>query len=86
MKVICIDSSNKPAKISLDEWVKEGAVYTVILALNMGLQPGKIGFKLKEIQLTEKSFPYECYDASRFVTVDYNQQEVLEENLELTIN
>jgi hypothetical protein len=52
----------------------------------MGLQPGKIGFKLKEIQLTEKSFPYECYDASRFVPVDYNQQEVLEENLELTIN
>ena len=56
MKVICIDSNNKPAKISLDEWVKEGTVYTVIFTAQMGLQPGKLGLKLKEIELTKNLF------------------------------
>ena len=86
MKVICIDSNNKPAKISLDEWIKEGAVYTVVFAKQMGLQPGKLGLKLKEIELTKKSFPYEYYDASRFVPLDSIEEKILEEDLELTIN
>ena len=59
MKVICIDASNKPAKISSDEWIQEGVVYTVVEVINMGLQPGKLGVRLKEVSLTQKSFPYE---------------------------
>jgi len=70
MKVICIDSSKKPNKISADEWIKEGVVYTVIHAVKMGLQAGKVGFKLKEVNLTEKSFPYEFYDATRFLPIE----------------
>lgn len=81
MKVICIDSSNKPSKIASSEWITEGIVYTVVSAVNMGLQPGKIGLKLKEIQLTEKSFPYEYYDAVRFIPIEglVEQAEKIEE-------
>jgi hypothetical protein len=70
MKVICIDSSNKPSKIAESEWIQEGIVYTVVLSVNMGLQPGKIGLKLQEVELTQKSFPYEYYDSSRFLPIE----------------
>ena len=70
MKVICIDSSNKPSKISSDEWIQEGVVYTVVEVINMGLQPGKLGVRLKEVTLSEKSFPYEYYDSSRFIPIE----------------
>jgi len=70
MKVICIDASKKPNRISPDEWIKEGVVYTVINAVNMGLQAGKVGLELKEVKLTERSFPYEYYDASRFLPIE----------------
>lgn len=70
MKVICIDASNKPSKISSDEWIQEGVTYTVVEVVNMGLQPGKLGIRLKEVNLTEKSFPYEYYDSSRFLPIE----------------
>ncbi len=70
MKVICIDASKKPAKISPEEWIEEGIVYTVVSVVNMGLQPGKLGLTLKEVQLSKKSFPYEYYDATRFLPID----------------
>ena len=31
MKVICINSQGKPDNISFNEWIQEGAVYTVAL-------------------------------------------------------
>jgi len=70
MKVICIDSSKKPAKIPVEEWIEEGIVYTVVSIVNMGLQPGKLGLVLKEVQLSKKSFPYEYYDATRFLPIE----------------
>jgi len=88
MKVICIDSSKKPAKISSEEWIEEGVVYTVIESVNMGLQPGRIGLKLKEVQLTQKSFPYEYYDATRFLPIEglfAEAQKVEEKELELDL-
>jgi hypothetical protein len=88
MKVICIDASNKPAKISPDEWIEEGVVYTVTSVVNMGLQPGKLGIMLKEVQLSKKSFPYQYYDATRFLPIDglfaEKEQEEIKE-LELDI-
>ena len=69
MKVICINSSGKPAKIPIEEWVKEGEEYTVTKVVNMGLQKNKLGFLLKEVQLGKKSFPDEFYDAERFAPV-----------------
>ena len=88
MKVICIDATKKPNRISPDEWIKEGVVYTVIHAVNMGLQAGKVGLKLKEVQLTEKSFPYEFYDANRFLPIEglMADAKVEEEEMELELD
>tara|TARA_R110000824_G_scaffold220267_5_gene407391 strand:+ start:1811 stop:2131 length:321 start_codon:yes stop_codon:yes gene_type:complete len=66
MRVICTNSEGKPDNISFEEWIQEGDVYTVTAIDKMGLQFGKIGFKLEEIELTDSSFPYEYYDAERF--------------------
>ena len=88
MKVICIDASNKPAKISSDEWIQEGVVYTVVEVINMGLQPGKLGVRLKEVSLTQKSFPYEYYDSSRFIPIEglvAEVEEAEEKELELDL-
>jgi hypothetical protein len=80
MKVICINDANKPAKIPLNEWVKEGTIYTVTEVVNMGLQPGKFGYLLKEVSLSKESFPYEYYSADRFgVLVDQSLENVVEQ-------
>jgi hypothetical protein len=90
MKVICINSSNKPFKIPQHEWIKEGVIYTVTEVVNMGLQPGKFGYLLKEISLSKESFPYEYYSADRFgVLVDQSletvegTEQILEEELSI---
>lgn len=89
MKVICIDSSNKPSKVPDNEWIEEGVVYTVVLVRQMGLQKGKIGVKLKEVELSDSSFPYEFYDFERFLPINlltqlYHEERVTEKaDLEL---
>ena len=69
MRVICIDSDNKPQNIPIEEWVKEGEMYNVTRIVRMGLQKNIYGFLLKEIQLSSRSFPYELYDSSRFLPI-----------------
>jgi hypothetical protein len=81
-KVICIDSSNKPKKISPYEWINEGTVYTVVEIAKMGLQAGRFGYKLKEVQLSEQSFPYEYYNAERFLPVEFLVKALKEEKVE----
>lgn len=88
MKVICIDSSRKPIKIPVEQWIKEGEPYTVIKAVQMGIQDGKYGFLLKEVQMSADCFPYEYYDADRFIPLDIRvanmeEEEVKEADLEL---
>ena len=82
LRVVCINAENKPKKISPYEWVKEGKIYTVIEISKMGLQAGRFGYKLKEIQLSEQSFPYEYYNSNRFVPVISLQQVLREEQPE----
>lgn len=81
MRCICIDASNKPDKIPDNEWVKEGEVYTITRVVRMGLQDNKFGVLLKEVKLSAESFPYELYDADRFLPIDLLSQ-VLEETKE----
>jgi len=69
MKVICIDADKKPKNVPIEEWVKEGDTYTVTRIVRMGLQKETYGFLLKEVQLSSRSFPYELYDASRFLPI-----------------
>ena len=88
MRAICIDSSKKPVKILLSEWIVEGETYTITKVIKMGLQDGKYGVLLKEVQLSADSFPYEYYDADRFLPLDIlaevrEEQAVKEADLEL---
>jgi hypothetical protein len=90
MKAICIDSSNKPAKVPLEQWIKQGETYTIIKIVKMGLQDNKYGVLLKEVQMSADCFPYEYYDADRFIPLDERvlnmkeeREEVLEADLEL---
>ena len=88
MKVLCIDDAIKPAKIPISEWIKKNVVYTVTNIAPMGLQPGKVGYKLKEVQLSMSSFPYEYYASERFaIIIDNNLQEaeVVAEEQELSL-
>ena len=86
MKVVCINNKNKPKQISSAEWLTEGREYTVVGEKAMNLQSGKIGYLLKEVQLSELSFPYELYDSARFISAEeYAKQNVNSEELELSI-
>lgn len=80
--VICINSDNKPKRISPFEWLITGQTYTIVEISKMGLQAGKFGYKLKEVQLSEQSFPYEYYNADRFVPIVPLKQALKEERVE----
>jgi hypothetical protein len=86
MKVVCINNKNCPKQIAPAEWLTEGKEYSVIGEKVMNLQNGKIGYLLKEVQLSELSFPYEFYDSARFISAEeYALQNVNAEELELSI-
>lgn len=74
MKAICVDSSNKPEKIPQHEWIIEGGIYTITRIVRMALEKDKYGVLLKEVQLSSSSFPYELYDAERFLPIDLLSQ------------
>ena len=87
MRVVCVNDSNKPNKIPTNQWIKKGNVYTVVRAVKMGIQANTLGFDLEEVNLTG-CFPYEYYDAKRFLPEDMVKQEdvaveIIEEELEL---
>jgi hypothetical protein len=86
MKVICIDAAKKPKNVPIEEWVKEGDTYTVTRIVRMGLQKETYGFLLKEVQLSSRSFPYELYDATRFLPIELlseiNEEKEKEVNIE----
>jgi hypothetical protein len=71
MQVICIDAGNKPKRILPHEWLEEGRVYTVVEVVKMSLQQNRYGYRLKEVQLSEQSFPYEYYSADRFIALQH---------------
>ena len=74
MRAICIDASNRPSKVPENEWVVEGEVYTITRVVRMGLQDNKFGVLLKEVKLSDESFPYELYDSERFLPLDLLSQ------------
>jgi len=85
MKVICIDNSKKPKNVPVEEWVQEGDTYTVTRIVRMGLQKDTYGYLLKEVQLSSRSFPYELYDATRFLPIDLLSMIKEEKEEEVTI-
>ena len=83
MQVICINDANKPSRIPLEKWVKKGEEYTVEYAVSLSLQVGKIGYKLKEIELDHSCFPYEYFDSERFALKSNVSEIVKEKELDL---
>ncbi len=84
---MCINSSNKPDKVPAAQWIEKGKAYTVVRVVKMGIQANTLGFDLEEVNL-EGCFPYEFYDAKRFLPEDMVDQkdmvvEIVEEELEL---
>ena len=67
LKVICIDDSNKPDEIPEDLCVQKDTVYTIKEVAKLPVQGYKLGYKLEEIELNDSCFPYEFYDAERFM-------------------
>ena len=80
MRVVCIDDSKRPEKIPDSQWVKKGETYTVIKAVKMGIQANTLGFELEELNLSG-CFPYEYYDAKRFVPEEFANLENAAENI-----
>ena len=78
--VICINSDNKPAKIPLKQWIKKGEQYTITRLIHLAITPGKMGVLLKEVQLDASCFPYEFYDADRFIPTElfFNKESISE--------
>lgn len=86
MKVLCIDSSNKPSQIPNELWIEKDRIYTVKSVISLPLQPGIAGFLLEEVSLSPECFPYEFYSSKRFVVVtttelEEEESELLEEEL-----
>ena len=80
MQVVCINDKDKPAIIPQEEWIEEGNVYTVVSIRKMGLQHETLGYELEEVALTERSAPFEFYDAERFaILFDVSLRQVFQE-------
>jgi hypothetical protein len=74
--------------VPIEQWIKQGETYTIIKLVKMGLQDGRYGVLLKEVQMSADCFPYEYYDADRFVPLDdqvanLKEEVVKEADLEL---
>jgi hypothetical protein len=80
-----IELEYSPEPDRIEEWVKEGDTYTVTRIVRMGLQKETYGFLLKEVQLSSRSFPYELYDASRFLPIELLSNMKEEEKKEVII-
>lgn len=81
MKVICVDSSGKPADVLESKWIKNKSIYTV-LKVEFMHQQGIYGCVLEEI---EGDFPYTHFACSRFRELTPEEVEQLESHLELQL-
>jgi len=64
VRCICINDKEKPEKIPLSMWVKEGEEYHITHIFIMKNQNDIKGCELKEIDL--RCPPYNCFALSRF--------------------
>ena len=78
IKVLCVNSNNKPNEIPNSHWIKKGEIYTVIEMKVMNQQNKLLGFKLEEIDLTS-FFPYVYFSSDRFVPFETQEDKIIEE-------
>ena len=84
-RVVCVDDKNKPKEVPQSAWVQYGERYTVV-KVDLLSSHKSIGFKLQEIELPEESFPYEYFDASRFILSDESEEYLIEQEVNKLIN
>ena len=64
-------------QIPEDLWVEENVIYTIHEVVQLPVQGFKLGYKLKELELTEDCFPYQYFDSERFMfLLDINVEEL----------
>ena len=80
-RVICINDQNKPKEVPESAWVVYGERYTVV-KVDLLSSHKTIGFKLDEIILPDDSFPYEYFDAQRFIMSDEEEELLIEAEFE----
>jgi len=83
LRVICINDSNKPSKVPVEQWIKKGNTYTITRLVRMAIQGNKMGVLLKEVSMPPSCFPYEFYDADRFIPEELYTEEEKESVSEL---
>lgn len=64
-EAICQDASGRPNEIPISKWLVAKRKYTVIKIERMNAQGNMIGFRLKELDISEY-FPYINFGAWRF--------------------
>jgi hypothetical protein len=79
IKVLCVNSNNKPNEIPNSHWIKKGEIYTVIEMKVMNQQNKLMGFKLEEIDLTS-FFPYQYFSSERFLPLEIDEFKVEKES------
>ena len=79
MKVICVDSSAKPAEIPNSYWVKDNETYTIINAFKD--MHGIMLVQLAEIRLEDAGTLYKGYAASRFAPLETKKDEVKQQEV-----
>lgn len=84
-KVICINDQNKPKEVPESSWVVYGERYTVI-KVDLLSSHKTIGFKLQEINLPDDAFPYEYFDAQRFIMSDDEEEYLMEQEINRLLN
>lgn len=78
MRIVCINDGDLPDNIPLNRRIVKGETYTAIKAVKLQIG-GKIAFSLLEKPLGEDTFPYEYWNAERFVPEEhYNEQQKYE--------
>lgn len=74
---ICINDKEKPEEVCPTEWVKQGNEYNITHVYFHPMQ-GIQGCELKEVKLTQKSYPYEAYALSRFGVTPENMERLIQ--------
>ena len=88
IKIVCIDSDNRPNEIPINLWVVKEDVYTVSKAEYMNIQNRLLGFELEELDING-CFPYTRFAANRFrpyTEADDKAMEAVENLLEEALN
>lgn len=78
-EVVCLDDSAKPAEVPENQWIKKGALYTVIKVVKCLGQGGIMAFELEEVKIDAALYKY--FAASRFAPLAPTEEEIEENEL-----